>query len=109
MIYRDLGGDKFARIFLLVVLGNFLCPSNNFRIRHHFYEALSDVKKLQSYDWCSAVAESLHAGTSSFHINATKGNTNSKATLAGCLFILVECHSSKPSLCELFFFLTRVT
>jgi hypothetical protein len=32
MIDRDLGGDKFARIFLLVVLGIFLCSSSNFRV-----------------------------------------------------------------------------
>jgi hypothetical protein len=110
MIDRDLGGDKFARIFLLVVLGIFLCPSSNFRVSHHFYEALSDVKKIQSYDWCSAVAESLHAGISSFHINATKGNTSGKATLAGCLFILIVSNTPPNISClRSFFCLTRVT
>jgi hypothetical protein len=89
MIDKEIGGDKFARVFLLVVFGIFLCPSSNFRVSHHFYEALSIVKEIQSYDWCSVVAEALQVGISSFHTNASKGNSSGKATLAGCTFILV--------------------
>ncbi|KAF8681779.1 hypothetical protein HU200_045217 [Digitaria exilis] len=37
MINRDLEGDKFARIFMLIVLGIFLCPSSSSRVNRRYY------------------------------------------------------------------------
>lgn len=89
LIDSNLAGDKFVRIFLLIVLGIFLCPSSNSYVSYRYYEALSVVKDIPSYDWCSVVAESLHLGISHFLCNASKGNNSGKATLSGCLFALV--------------------
>jgi len=92
MIDAKLAGDKFARIFLLITFGIFLCPTSNSRVSHHFYEALLDVKEIKNYDWSSVVVEALHKGIISFQSNSTKGNTSGKATLGVCLFSLVAAY-----------------
>jgi len=96
MVNADCVGDKFARIFLLIALGIFLCPSSNCHASHHYYEALSVVKDIRSFDWCSAVSEFLHLGIVSFHSNLCKGNSSGKETLAGCVFILVLKSADSP-------------
>ncbi|KAF8716769.1 hypothetical protein HU200_025861 [Digitaria exilis] len=84
MINRNLEGDKFARIFMLIVLGIFLCPSSSSRVSHRYYEAISVVSNIKTYDWSSAVADCMHNGILSFHSNTCKGNITGKATLSGC-------------------------
>ena len=89
MITPQLNGDKFVRIFLLVALGIFLCPKSSATVSHQFYESIYFVKGIRYYDWCSSVADCLHLGVMNFQNNARKGNSTGKATLGGCLFVLV--------------------
>jgi len=89
MITPQLNGDKFVRIFLLVALGIFLCPKSSATVSHQFYESIYFVKGIRDYDWCSSVADCLHLGLMNFQNNARKGNSTGKATLGGCLFVLV--------------------
>jgi len=89
MITPQLNGDKFVRIFLLVALGIFLCPKSSATVSHQFYESIYFVKGIRDYDWCSSVADCLHLGVMNFQNNAMKGNSIGKATLGGCLFVLV--------------------
>lgn len=88
MITPELVGDKFARIFFLIVLGIFLCPKSSPTVSHQFYESICRVREINSYDWCTAVSECLHLGLMNFQTNARKGNTRGKAALGGCLFLL---------------------
>ena len=89
MITPQLNGDKFVRIFLLVALGIFLCPKSSATVSHQFYESIYFVKGIRDYDWSSSVADCLHLGLMNFQNNARKGNSTGKATLGGCLFVLV--------------------
>ena len=89
MITPQLNGDKFVRIFLLVTLDIFLCPKSSATVSHQFYESIYFVKGIRDYDWCSSVADCLHLGVMNFQNNARKGNITGKATLGGCLFVLV--------------------
>jgi len=92
MITPQLNGDKFVRIFLLVALGIFLCPKSSATVSHQFYESIYFVKGIRDYDWCSSVADCLHLGVMNFQNNAMKGNSIGKATLGGCLFVLVAAY-----------------
>jgi len=88
MITPELMGDRFVRIFMLVVLSIFLCPTSSTRASCHYYEGIRLVKKIKSYDWCDAVMSSLKSGLSKFQKYVGKGNTCEKATLSGCIFVL---------------------
>ncbi|CAL5056782.1 unnamed protein product [Urochloa decumbens] len=92
MVNSELVGDKFARIFLLIVFGIFLFPSSNSKVSFSMYEALHIVKDIKSFDWCSAVAEFMHTGIVNFHTNACKGNNSGRCTLAGCLFLIAAAY-----------------
>jgi len=92
MITPRLNGDKFVRIFLLVALGIFLCPKSSATVSHQFYESIYFVKGIRYYDWCSSVADCLHLGVMNFQNNVMKGNSTVKATLGGCLFVLVAAY-----------------
>jgi len=86
MITPELVGDKFARIFFLIVLGIFLCPKSSPTVSHQFYESICRVREINSYDWCTAVSECLHLGLMNFQTNARKGNTRGKSALGGNIF-----------------------
>lgn len=88
MITPELVGDRFVRIFMLVVLSIFLCPTSSPRASCLYYEGIRSVKRIKSYDWCDAVMSSLTSGLSKFQKNAGKGNISGRATLSGCIFVL---------------------
>ncbi|XP_066313873.1 uncharacterized protein [Miscanthus floridulus] len=92
MITPELMGDRFVRIFMLVVLSIFLCPTSSTRASCHYYEGIHLVKKIKSYDWCDAVMSSLKSGLSKFQKYVGKGNTCEKATLSGCIFVLFTAY-----------------
>ena len=88
MITPELVGDRFVRIFMLVVLSIFLCPSSSFRASCHYYDGIRSVKKIKSYDWCDAVVSCLNSGLCKFQQSLSKGSTSDKPTLSGCIFVL---------------------
>lgn len=47
MVNPDLEGDKFVRIFMLIVLPIFVFPTSLFRINHHYYETIHIVRKIK--------------------------------------------------------------
>ena len=88
MITPDLVGDIFVRIFLLVVLSIFLCPSNSTRASCHYYDGIRSVKKIKSYDWCDAVSSCLNSSLCKFQQSMGKRSTSDKLILSGCIFVL---------------------
>jgi hypothetical protein len=66
MITPELVGERFVRIFMLIVLSIFLCPSSSSRASCHYYDGIRSVKKIKSYDWCDAVVGCLNSGLCKF-------------------------------------------
>ncbi|KAG0514139.1 hypothetical protein BDA96_10G164700 [Sorghum bicolor] len=66
LVTRDLTGDKFARIFMLISLAIFLCPTSYGSASKHYYSAIAFVMDIPKYDWCSFILDWLVDGIVKF-------------------------------------------
>ncbi|TVU32026.1 hypothetical protein EJB05_23742 [Eragrostis curvula] len=92
LVDKELDGDRFARVFMLIVLSIFLCPTSNSRISPQFNCALLYVKDIAKYDWSSAICEFVHLKLKSFQSSLLKGNSSGQSSLGGCIFILLAAY-----------------
>ncbi|TVU38528.1 hypothetical protein EJB05_11903, partial [Eragrostis curvula] len=92
LVDKELDGDRFARVFMLIVLSIFLCPTSNSRISPQFNCSLLYVKDIAKYDWSSAICEFIHLKLKSFQSSLLKGNSSGQSSLGGCIFILLAAY-----------------
>ncbi|CAL4953548.1 unnamed protein product [Urochloa decumbens] len=88
----DVTGDKFLRIFMLIALAIFLCPTSYGSASAHYYSGIASVEDIPKYDWCSFVLDWLVTSIQKFQESAAKGNATGKdrtSSLGGCLFVLI--------------------
>jgi hypothetical protein len=91
LVTRKLTGDRFARIFMLISLAIFLCPTSYGSASRHYYSAIASVVDIPKYDWCS-ILDCLVDGIAKFKNSTVKANTVGKdrtSSLCGCFFVLV--------------------
>jgi hypothetical protein len=50
LVTRKLTGDRFARIFMLISLAIFLCPTSYGSASRHYYSAIASVVDIPKYD-----------------------------------------------------------
>lgn len=93
MLGPKLVGDQFVRVFLLVLLSIFLCPSTADRASPRFYNGICVIKNINGYDWCEAVASCLNRGLLKFKHSLAKESRS--PGLCGCLFVLYVSISTK--------------
>lgn len=92
LVTNDLVGDKFVRIFMLISLASFLCPTSHPSASKHYYSAIASVGDIAKYDWCSFILGWLIESIQKFQVSTTKGialGQGKVSTLGGCLFVLV--------------------
>ncbi|XP_039784504.1 uncharacterized protein LOC120651171 isoform X3 [Panicum virgatum] len=91
LLNRELVGDKFVRIFMLIALAIFLCPTSYGSASSHYYSGIASVEDIPKYDWSSFVLDWLATSIQKFQESAAKGNAIGKdrtSSLGGCLFVL---------------------
>ncbi|KAG2549380.1 hypothetical protein PVAP13_9KG270313 [Panicum virgatum] len=57
LLNRELVGDKFVRIFMLIALAIFLCPTSYGSASSHYYSGIASVEDIPKYDWSSFVLD----------------------------------------------------
>nr|TKW27640.1 hypothetical protein SEVIR_3G270600v2 [Setaria viridis] len=57
LVNSELGGDKFVRIFVLIALSFFLCPTSYGSASSHYYSGIASVEDIPKYDRSSFVLD----------------------------------------------------
>ncbi|CAN6288774.1 unnamed protein product [Urochloa humidicola] len=74
--------EHFLRMFMVLVISSFLCPTTSLRISPRCFPPLVDIKSIRELNWCKFVVEQLRRSVSAY---GRKG----KNSVPGCLFYLV--------------------
>uniref|UniRef100_A0A0A9FHK1 Aminotransferase-like plant mobile domain-containing protein n=1 Tax=Arundo donax TaxID=35708 RepID=A0A0A9FHK1_ARUDO len=86
MINPELVEAPFARVFMLLALSSFLCPSSRGVCSSRYYPALINVCSIKDLDWCSFVLDWLAT-----YVKKFKDSDRQRmcSTSVGCAIILV--------------------
>ncbi|CAL4940636.1 unnamed protein product [Urochloa decumbens] len=74
--------EHFLRMFMVLVISSFLCPTTSLRISPRCFPPLVDIKSISELNWCKFVVEQLRKSVVAY---GRKG----KHSVPGCLFYLV--------------------
>ncbi|PNT72345.1 uncharacterized protein LOC100833484 isoform X2 [Brachypodium distachyon] len=86
----DLTDEKFLRIFMLLLLSTFLCPTSHPCASPDYYNGIVDTDDIANHDWCSFALDWLVEKIRQFQISLSKPTVEGKEqsiSLGGCLLI----------------------
>ncbi|KAE8768657.1 hypothetical protein D1007_59837 [Hordeum vulgare] len=90
LLSDDLTDEKFLRIFMLILLSTFLCPTSHSCASPDYFNGIVDTDDIANYDWCSFALDWLVEKIRQFQISLSKPTVKGKEqsiSLGGCLMI----------------------
>ncbi|XP_048544743.1 uncharacterized protein LOC125523723 [Triticum urartu] len=90
LLSDDLPDEKFLRIFMLILLSTFLCPTSHSCASPDYFNGIVETDDIASYDWCSFALDWLVEKIRQFQISLSKPTMKGKEqsiSLGGCLMI----------------------
>ncbi|CAM0913174.1 unnamed protein product [Alopecurus aequalis] len=90
LLSDDLTDEKFLRIFMLILLSTFLCPTSHSCASPDYFNGIVDTDDIANHDWCSFALDWLVEKIRQFQISLSKPIVEGKEqsiSLGGCLMI----------------------